>query len=152
MNELTPINQNPASPATFLMEGQEFIQDLTSESASYCSFVADTTEKQMLLYSGMNDPDFRLGDIINKTINVKDVYCEIVNCTNRDTGEVTAVPRIVLFDAEGKSYQAVSIGIYSAVQKLIRAFGVPTWETPIPLVVKQINRGDRKMLTLGVAK
>ena len=56
-----------------------------------------------------------------------------------------------IIDDKGKSYQAVSIGIYSALRKVIQVFGAPTWEKPIPLEVKQITKGDRKMLTLNVA-
>ena len=75
---------------------------------------------------------------------------EVVNCTNEETGEITTCPRIVIIDKDNKSYQAVSIGIYSALKKVIQVFGAPTWTTPVALEVKQITKGNRKMLTLNV--
>ena len=98
----------------------------------------------------MNNPDRRIADCINMTIKAKDVYIEVVNCTNTETGEVTACPRIVIIDDKGVAYQAVSVGIYSALKKVVQVYGAPTWEKPIPLMVKQITKGERKMLTLNV--
>ena len=86
------------------------------------------------------------------TIMAKDLFVEVVNCTNEETGEVTACPRIVIVDDKKVSYQAVSLGIYSALKKVIQIFGVPSWEKPIPLEVKQVTKGTRKMLTLNIAK
>ena len=100
----------------------------------------------------MNNPDFRIADCINKKINAKDLYIEVVNCTNEETGEVTACPRIVIIDDHGKSYQAVSVGIYSALKKVIQVYGTPTWDEPVQLEVQQISKGTRKMLTLRVVQ
>lgn len=132
-------------------EGFNLTADLSTAQMSFCSMKADTQEAKMKLYNAMNNPDKRLGDCINKTINAKDLYVEIVSCTNEETGEVTPCPRIVIIDDKGVSYQCVSIGIYSAIKKIIQVFGAPTWEKPIKLEVIQITKGSRKMLTLNVA-
>ena len=131
-------------------EGFNLVADMTTAQTQFCSMKAETQEDKTKLYNAMNNPDKRLGDCINMQIEAKDLYVEVVNCTNEETGEVTACPRIVIIDKKGVSYQCVSIGIYSAIKKIIQVFGAPTWVSPVKLEVKQITKGNRKMLTLNV--
>lgn len=131
-------------------EGFSIVADMTSAQTQFCSMKAETKDEKAALYNAMNNPDKRIGDCINMTIAARDLYIEVVNCTNEETGEVTACPRIVIIDDKGVSYQAVSIGIYSALKKVIQVFGAPTWDEPVKLEVKQITKGSRKMLTLNV--
>lgn len=136
----------------FADDGFDITMDMTTAKTQFCSMTADTDEAKAQMFNAMNNPDKRLSDCINMTIKAKDLYIEVVNCTNEQTGETTACPRIVLIDDKGVAYQCVSVGIYSALKKVIQVFGAPTWEKPIPLMVKQVTKGDRKMLTLNVAK
>lgn len=131
-------------------EGFNVVVDMTSATTQFCSMKAESREEKAAMYNAMNNPDKRLADCINMEINAKDLYIEIVNCTNEETGEVNACPRIVIIDDQGVSYQAVSIGIYSALKKAIQVFGAPTWDEPVRLAVKQITKGNKKMLTLNV--
>lgn len=124
--------------------------DMTSAQTQFCSMTATTDEEKAKLFNAMNNPEKRLADCINMKIKAKDLYIEVVNCTNEETGEVTACPRIVIIDDKGVAYQAVSIGIYSALKKVIQVFGAPTWVKPVTLEVKQVTKGNRKMLTLNV--
>ena len=116
----------------------------------YCSFNATTPEEKAQLFEIMNNPAERLADNINKTIYVKDVYCEIVDCVNEETGEVTKAPRVVLIDKNNVGYQAVSTGIFSAVKKLFMIYGQPTWENPIAIEIKQIKKGKKSLLTFNI--
>ena len=116
----------------------------------YCSFEATTPEEKAQLFEIMNNPAERLADNINKTIYVKDVYCEIVDCVNEETGEVSKAPRVVLIDKDNVGYQAVSTGIFSAVKKLFMIYGTPTWEKPIPIEIKQIKKGKKSLLTFNI--
>lgn len=131
-------------------EGFNVVVDMTSAQTQFCSMTATTHEEKAAMFNAMNNPDKRLSDCINMQIKAKDLYIEIVNCTNEETGETNACPRIVIIDEKGVSYQAVSIGIYSALKKAIQVFGAPTWETPVTLEVKQVTKGNKKMLTLNV--
>lgn len=134
-------------------DDERMIVDLTERTTSYCSLVATTEDEKLTLYNAMNNPDKRLADMINEKISVKDVFVEVVKCENRETGEKQSCPRIVLIDSNGIGYQCVSIGIFSALKKLFSVFGEPgTWENPVTVKVKQISKGDRKMLTLDVVK
>lgn len=133
-------------------DNTSMIVDLTSRSTQYCSMTANTDKEKALLFNATNNPDYRLGDSINQTISVKDVFVEAVTCVNRETGEANVCPRIVLIDTDGKGYACVSLGIFSAIKKIFGIYGEPNmWKAPLPLTVKQITKGDRKMLTLNVA-
>ena len=70
------------------------------------------------IYAAMNDPEFKLADFINKKIEITDYLIEIVDIANEETGEVSTVPRVVLIDKDGKSYQATSYGIANSVRNL----------------------------------
>ncbi len=134
-------------------EDQNFIADLTGEHVcSYCSFTPETIEQKAHLYNLMSEPEFRIGDCINKIINVQHVYVESVPCTNVETGEVRMCPRVILIDNEGHGYQSVSVGVFSSVKRIFAMFGEPAyWEKPIPIEIKQVTKGKNKMLTLKVA-
>lgn len=130
--------------------GFDVVVDMTSAQTQFCSMKAETDIEKANMFNAMNNPDKRLADCINMQIHAKDLYIEIVNCTNEETGETTACPRIVIIDDKGVSYQAVSLGIYSALKKVVQVFGAPTWSKPVTLEVKQVTKGTRKMLTLNV--
>lgn len=142
------MENNTNAVALYGDNGEHYIADLTMATSSYCSMVADTPEEKATLFNAMNNPDERIADHINETIAVKDLYCEVVQCVNQETGEVSTCPRIVLIDDKGKSYASVSLGIYSAMKKLMAIYGQPTWDKPIKVKVMQISKGTRKMLSL----
>lgn len=155
-NEMQIINPNETQLSAqgsynqFADEGFNIVADMTTAKTQFCSMNAESDTDKAKLYNAMNNPDKRLADCINMQIHAKDLYIEVVNCTNQETGEVTACPRIVIIDEKGVSYQAVSIGIYSALKKVVQVYGAPTWDKAVKLEVKQITKGNRKMLTLNV--
>lgn len=155
MNEFETIT--PATNETGLMTMQEderFIMDLTAErKVQFCSMVPKNEDEEIILFNAMNNPEKRIGDCINLTIEVKHVFCEVVTCINRETGESNICPRIVLIDKDGVGYQAVSMGIYSALKKIISIKGNPAnWKKPVKLQITQITKGDRKLLTFNLVK
>lgn len=132
------------------MEIDGLVADLTTRQTSFCSLAANTQEEKAQLFNLMNAPQHRLSDMINMTIEVTDIFVETVQCANKD-GEITLTPRIVLIDKNGEGYQCVSMGIYGALKKLFSIYGVPHWEEPLPLTVKQVTKGEYKILTLAVS-
>lgn len=145
------MNDHETAIALFDNDANFSIQLTDTKNDMFTSLKADTMEEKAMLFKAMNNPDFRLGDMINKTIEVCDVFCETVTCVNKQTGEPQKAPRIVLIDKNGKSYQAVSLGVFSALKKIIAVFGAPHWDTPIKLQINQVTIGERKMLTFGIA-
>ena len=120
------------------------------EMAFYTSMKPDTAEGKADLVNAMNNPDMRVSDMIGKVIRAKDVFAEEVELVNDETGEVVKATRIVITDTENISYQAVSVGIMSALKKLFMLYGPPTWEDGIPLEVKQIKKGKNNILTFDI--
>lgn len=129
---------------------QNLQQNLTESSDCFCSLKAETPEEKAILFRIMNSPEKRISDCINQTILVKDVYCEVVQVTNKETGELNKCPRVVLVDKDGIGYQSVSFGIYGSLKKLFQVYGVPTWNEPVPVKVIQISREKNKILTLTI--
>lgn len=132
------------------MEIDGLVADLTTRQTSFCSLTATTPEEKAKLFNLMNAPQHRLSDMINMTIEVTDIFVETVQCANKD-GEIILTPRIVLIDKNGEGYQCVSMGIYGALKKLFSIYGTPHWEEPISLTVKQVTKGEYKILTLAVS-
>lgn len=123
-----------------------------NSSNAYCSMSLDTDDDRAAFYNAVSDPDEQIANVVNTVINVRDVYCETVNVTNKDTGETSVAPRVVLVDTEGKSYQSVSTGIFNAIRRLMQVFGPPTWEKGLPLKVVQKNIGKNRLYTLVCVK
>ena len=137
-----------------MAEGMELMnvaQELSAEQTSmFCSIQGGTHESKVAVFNASNNPDHKVGDYINKVIVVKDVLAELIEVTNEETGEVEVTPRVVLIDMDGKSYQAVSKGIFNALKKAIAIFGAPTWDEGLPCLIKQVSVGKGSMLTFDV--
>lgn len=149
MSENFEITNSP-NHSRELVDGAEMLVDLQTAQTSYCSMTPETDEERKALYNAVNAPAHRLSEFIGQDITISDVYVEIVNVTNEQTGEVSQAPRIVLFDGDGNSWSCTSTGVFGALKKLFAVFGTPdTWGAPLTLRVKQIERGNgRRLLTL----
>lgn len=133
------------------MELMNVAQELSAEQTSmFCSIQGGTHESKVAVFNASNNPDHKVGDYINKVIVVKDVLAELIEVTNEETGETELTPRVVLIDIDGKSYQAVSKGIFNALKKAIAIFGAPTWDEGLPCLIKQVSVGKGSMLTFDV--
>lgn len=129
------------------VRSKEFVLDIENESASYSSMECVTQEDKVLFYNAVSSPEENLRDHINEVVNVKDIFVEVIDLEQAD-GTITQAPRIVLIDVDGVGYQCVSGGVLNALKRIIKIFGYPTWENGLMLKVKQINRGERQVLTL----
>lgn len=132
-------------------EGTNYIMNLKSATTSYCSLNANTRQEKELLFNIISSPSDRIANIINQTIELKHVYVETVELTNEETGEITFAPRTILIDKNEKSFECVSVGIFSALKKLFQIFGDPsTWEKPIKIKIKQLQKGTKSILTFSI--
>ena len=126
-------------------------QELSANQTSmFCSITGGTKESKVAVFNASNNPDHKVGDFINKVIVVRDVLAEQIEVTDEETGDVSIAIRTVLIDMDGKSYQAVSQGIFNALKKAIAIFGAPTWEDGLPCLIKQVKVGKGSMLTFDV--
>lgn len=125
--------------------------DMQSKSMAVCTVIADDFNSQAKLYNTINAPKYRLVDFVGKCIEVTDIFVELVRIKDKNGVEGDR-PRIVLIDKKGEGYGCVSWGVYRALKKLMATFGTPTWPEGIPLTIKQINKDDKRILTLMVGK
>lgn len=119
---------------------------------TYCSIEIDPKDRKSAakVFDALNNPTFQVADYINKSIEVSNVLLEVAEIVNEDTGEVTRAPRVVLIDAQGNSYQAVSIGMFNAVKNAFRCFGAAPWEPALVFDIKQKPVKNGSMLTANV--
>lgn len=117
---------------------------------SLCSIKVEPGNKQQAktVYNAMNNPTGRIKDLINKTISVENVFIEVNDILNEDTGEIDRVPRCVLITPDGESYTATSKGILNSIKNAYMALGAAPWEGGIEFEVKQVAVGRGSMLTL----
>ena len=134
------------------MENLNLTLTSTEEKAnpSFCSFNPETREEKARLYRAMTNPNHKISDCINQEIQLVDVFVELVEMTKDETGEIARVPRCVLFAADGQTYAATSSGIYNALRRLAMVYGVPHWDEPIPVVIRQLQMGAKRFYTLDV--
>lgn len=137
-------------------EGSNFVADLTaSKTVAYSSvdIAKSTIEQKKAYFNAINSTEKRLAEQMNLVLQIKDVYVEVVECRNDETGEVKKCPRAVLIDKEGVGYQAVSMGVFGSLKKIFQVFGMPSqWgEEGLGIKVKIITKGNNKITTLEVA-
>ena len=119
---------------------------------TYCTIKADPTDRKSAakIYNALNNPEFRIADMINKVIPVQDFLVELREIINEETGEIDRVPRVVLITPDGEGYQAVSKGMFGAVRNAVASFGEAPWVPPLDMEIKQIPTKNGSMLTADV--
>ena len=130
---------------------ENFVEELKeSHNVMFCTVNQDEPHSKALVFKAMNNPTHRIADYIGKTIKIKDIFVESVDIENEETGVVDTVPRIVIFDDNNETYEAVSRGLFNALQKLISVFGLPTYDEPIAVEIKQKAVKKGIMLTFDI--
>ena len=128
--EVTEIAQAGAANYAFAAS-----YDLTTEAGQIAAFNAGVA------------CDEKLSNHAGQTINMVAWLVEPIEAVNPLTGEVENRPHIVITDADGTTYEAQSVGLYQALQRLkaIR----PIINQDNPAVIEVVNRKVRlgNMLT-----
>lgn len=113
--------------------------DLSSEGAGYCSLQAADDEDRVKLYNACSSP-LSVADMINKQIKLRHIFVEVIQVMSEQSGELVYVPRVILIDEKGTGYQAVSIGMYNSVKRLIVTFGDPsTWKKAHTVEIQNVS-------------
>lgn len=113
--------------------------DLTKKGVSYCSMAAVDQRAKVALYNAISKPE-KIKKIINVPIKLAHIYIDAITIRDQQTGAYITVPRIVLIDDKANGYQAVSIGMYESVKRLIQMFGEPSeWNKPMTVKVIPID-------------
>ena len=130
---------------------ENFVEELkASHNVMFCSVNQDQEGSKALVFKAMNNPSNRVADFIGKRIKIKDIFVESVDIENEETGVIDTVPRIIIFEDKNETYEAVSRGLFNALQKLISVFGMPTYDEPIEIEIKQKAVKKGSMLTFDI--
>lgn len=119
------------------------------ETNQFVSFRAEDMKSKVRLFNAMNQPKYKVSDMINKKIKLKDVILMNVQMEGED-GEMDTGIRSVLIDADGNAYNATSNGIFSSLTNLYMIFGSLHFEDPLEILISQIptKRGSTLSITL----
>lgn len=128
---------------------------------AFSSMKAETTQEKAELFNAISNPAHKLGDVINKVIYVRDIYVEVIEMQKSDrdgnlmfdeNGEpvMDKVPRIVLIDEDGDTYQAISVSVMNNITRLFKMFGAPTWTPALPIEVQQRSVGTNRIYVFNV--
>lgn len=119
------------------------------ETNQFVSFRAEDMKSKVRLFNAMNQPKYKVSDMINKKIKLKDVILMNVTMEGEDGEQDTGI-RSVLIDADGNAYNATSNGIFSSLTNLYMIFGSLHFEDPLEILISQIptKRGSTLSITL----
>lgn len=128
------------------------IDDLTNVNSSFfCSIKDDgTRESRVKIYNALNTQGEQLSDHINEELEIVDISAHTIKVVDNSTGELTQTLRTVLIAKDGTTYQSVSSGVISSLQKIFAIVGFPSWVDE-PVIVKPVNvktNNGFKVLTL----
>lgn len=128
----------------------EVTEIATTGNATYgfaASYDLTTEAGQIAAFNAGVASDHKLSDFAGKTIIMTAWLVEPIEAVNELTGEMENRPHIVITDADGATYEAQSVGLYQALQRLkaIR----PVIDVDNPATIEIINRKVRlgSMLT-----
>lgn len=119
------------------------------ETNQFVSFRAEDMKSKVRLFNAMNQPKYKVSDMINKKIKLKDVILMNVTMEGEDGEQDTGI-RSVLIDSDGNAYNATSNGIFSSLTNLYMIFGTLHFEDPLEIMISQIptKRGSTLSITL----
>lgn len=119
------------------------------ETNQFVSFRTEDMKSKVRLFNAMNQPKYKVSDMINKKIKLKDVILMNVTMEGEDGEQDTGI-RSVLIDADGNAYNATSNGIFSSLTNLYMIFGTLHFEDPLEILISQIptKRGSTLSITL----
>jgi hypothetical protein len=81
-----------------------------------------------------------LADHLDETINLRNVIVQATEITDAVTGIPRDALRIILIDADGSAYAAVSDGLYRSLENIFGMLGMPAaWENPLPIKVVEVR-------------
>lgn len=84
------------------------------------SFDTTTTEGMAKAFNAGMGADHKVEDSIGEQIELVGFFIEVVDTVNDTTGEPEQMPHVVLFAADGQTYEAFSVGVYSSTERLAR--------------------------------
>jgi hypothetical protein len=128
------------------------IAALNSGNAVFHTFQGADFDTKVAVLDAMTNSE-ALADNIGTVIQLKNVIVQPVDMTNERTGRTESQPRIILVDAEGKAYHAISGGLFRSLQNIFGILGKPdTWNGPLPITIERLKGKQGNFFTARIAK
>lgn len=128
------------APQTIEVDGRAMLADLSTATTAYCSMVIESVEDKVKAYNAMSNAEESLSEHIGEEIPVRHIYVEAIQCENEQTGVKEVCPRIVLIAADGRTFQAVSKGVFGSLKRIFQMFGTPdTWDFSLVVRAKRVK-------------
>lgn len=124
-----------------------------ANGAIHTTIDMSTDEGKDAVYSALQDAA-KIDEHLNEVIHLKDVVTQNMQMVNEQTGELQNTVRVILIDADGNAYTAISSVIMSAINTMFSVYGMPsTWSAPKDVVVtERRSRNGRRFFNLSVVK
>ena len=121
-------------------KAQEVVTGFQSGTSNlYSSFNSEDRAGKLKLLSAITDAA-PLNENLDKRIDLENIVLQATTLTDDETGEVSDVVRIILIDADGSAYAAISGGLLKSLQNITGIFGDPsTWSEPLPIKVTEVR-------------
>lgn len=97
-------------------EAQELVSNMiNTDSLMFTTFDTNDIENVLKVAEVMAQPDHRLRDFVNTELTIQDIIMHPIKQVDQNTGMEVDVPRIIIVDDQGRSFNCVSKGIYNAL-------------------------------------
>lgn len=129
-------------------ENIKMASEVMTTGMSYTDMDLSNMANAKDFYNAVSQPEMSLKECVNIPIAMIHVSVEVCELHSDLNGDVIA-PRVVIIDKDGKSYQAVSIGVYQSLKRIFALFGTPdTWSDPLTVVPMLTSTKKGQVLSL----
>lgn len=142
------------------------VLDTNNEGSAVSKEIQNLASGKVAFYSTLTGNDFAtkvatveamtnsipVKENLNKTINVANIIVQGIPMVDTATGELQDQARIILLDADGTAYHAISGGLWRSVQNILGVVGHPsTWPAPLPIHIVSVKgrQGDFYTAKIG---
>lgn len=130
--------------------GQEILALAQGKSAFLSTLTGDDFETKVKTIEAMTN-SVPVKENLNKTINLVNIIVQAVPMADRATGEIREQPRILLLDADGTAYHAISGGLWRSVQNILNVLPHPSqWPSPLPIHIASVKGGQGDFYTAKI--
>jgi len=132
--------------------GNEIANLSKGQLGLFSTITGDSFEAKASLLNALSNSE-PVSENLKSTIRLANVVIESVDMLDESSGEIKAQPRIVLIDADGKAFHAISGPAYRDVKRILAVMGHPnTWPEPLPIFITQEGTGTRKFFTVKLGE
>lgn len=130
---------------------QDIANLASGKSTVFSTVTGDDFNTKVSVINAMTN-SLPVQDNIGKTIQLVNVIVQAVDMADEKSREISAQPRIILLDADGTAYHAISSGLFKSLENIFGILGHPaTWPAPLPIVIDRVKGKVGHFFTARIA-